>query len=164
MRPARVYYSYREVQMSESTVSLDGADRTIVGVVGDVHHRSLEAATFLEAYLPMAQIGSSYGELVIRTNVDPYDVMPAVQSAVFAVLPDVPLRAVKTMEEVVFRQTAQRRLKTSLRSWTSSYRGRRGVSGTEGRSASVRTRPEDPAGISTPRSVASVGARSFSAT
>jgi hypothetical protein len=33
-----------------------------------------------------------------------------------------------------------------------------------GRSASVRTRPEDPAGISTPISVASVGARSFSAT
>ena len=91
-------------------VSLNGADRTVVGVVGDVHQRSLEAATLLEVYLPMAQNGSSYGELVIRTSGDPYDVLPAVKSAVLAVLPDVPLRAVRTMDELVFRQTAQRRL------------------------------------------------------
>lgn len=92
-------------------VRADGADRTVVGVVGDVHQRSLETSTLLEAYLPMAQTESSYGELVIRTSVDdPYDLLPAVRSAVFAVLPDVPLRAVKTMEDVVSRQTAQRRL------------------------------------------------------
>ena len=92
------------------SVSLNGADRTVVGVVGDVHQRSLEAATLLEVYLPMAQVESSYGEVVIRTSVDPYDVLPAVKAAVLAVLPDVPLRDVKTMEEVVSRQTAQPRL------------------------------------------------------
>lgn len=43
------------------------------------------------------------------------------------------------------------------------HRRRGGVSGTRGRSASVRTRPDDPDGISTPVSVASVGARSLSA-
>ena len=83
------------------TVSLDGADRTVVGVVGDVRQRSLEAATLLEVYLPMSQNESSYGEVVIRTSVDPYDVLPAVKSAVLAALPDVPLRSVKTMEELV---------------------------------------------------------------
>ena len=52
-------------------VTLDGADRTIVGVVGDVHQRSLEAPTLFDVNLPMAQIESSYGEIVIRTSVDP---------------------------------------------------------------------------------------------
>ena len=92
------------------TVSLNGADRTVVGVVGDVRQRSLEAATLLEVYLPMSQTESSYGEVVVRTSVDAYDVLPAVKSVVLAALPDVPLRSVKTMEELVFRQTAQRRL------------------------------------------------------
>jgi putative ABC transport system permease protein len=92
------------------TVSLNGADRTVVGVVGDVRQRSLEAATLLEVYLPMSQTESSYGEVVVRTSVDPYDVLPAVKSVVLAALPDVPLRSVKTMEELVFRETAQRRL------------------------------------------------------
>jgi inorganic pyrophosphatase len=40
----------------------------------------------------------------------------------------------------------------------------RRVPADDGRSASVSTRPTDPAGMSTPASVASVGARSFSAT
>ena len=92
------------------TVSLNGADRTVVGVVGDVRQRSLEAATLLEVYLPMSQTESSYGEVVVRTSVDPYDVLPAVKSVVLAALPDVPLRSVKTMDELVFRETAQRRL------------------------------------------------------
>ena len=92
------------------TVSLNGADRTVVGVVGDVRQRSLEAATLLEVYLPMSQTESSYGEVVVRTSVDPYDLLPAVKSVVLAALPDVPLRSVKTMEELVFRETAQRRL------------------------------------------------------
>jgi putative ABC transport system permease protein len=92
------------------TVSLNGADRTVVGVVGDVRQRSLEAATLLEVYLPMSQTESSYGEVLVRTSVDPYDVLPAVKSVVLATLPDVPLRSVKTMEELVFRETAQRRL------------------------------------------------------
>jgi len=36
--------------------------------------------------------------------------LPALKSAVLAVFPDVPLREVKTMAEVVARETAQRRL------------------------------------------------------
>ena len=92
------------------TAAMDGADRTIVGVVGDVRHRSLETGPRLEVYMPWLQTESSYGELVIRTSGDPLDIVPAVRSAVGAILPDVPLREVRTMEEAVFRETAQRRL------------------------------------------------------
>jgi hypothetical protein len=53
-------------------------------------------------------------ELVVRTNVDPYDVLPAAKAAVLAVLPDVPLRNVRTMEELMARRIAQRRLNMLL--------------------------------------------------
>ena len=58
----------------------------------------------------MAQSRVPGGELVIRTSGNPYDVLPAVKAAVFAVLPDVPLRNVRTMEELIARRIAQRKL------------------------------------------------------
>lgn len=91
------------------TVRID-EDRRVVGVVGDVRQVNLEAAPTTEAYLPMAQARVSGGELVIRTSVNPYDVLPAVKSAVVATLPDVPLRNVRTMEDLIATRVAQRRL------------------------------------------------------
>ncbi len=85
-------------------------DRTVVGVVGDVHQLSLETEPLTEAYVPMAQARVSGGQLVIRTSGNPYGVLPGVKAAVFAVLPDVPLRNVTTMEELIARRVAQRKL------------------------------------------------------
>ncbi len=51
---------------------------------------------------------------MIRTTGDPYEVLPAVKAAVLDVLPDVPLRNVRTMEEVMSRRVAQRRLNMLL--------------------------------------------------
>jgi putative ABC transport system permease protein len=95
------------------TISID-QERTVVGVVGDVHQISLEAAVLAEAYLPMAQGNVPGGELAIRTSGNPYDVLPAVKSVVFAVMPDVPLRNIRTMDEVMARHVAQRRLNMLL--------------------------------------------------
>ncbi|MDP9323043.1 MAG: ABC transporter permease [Acidobacteriota bacterium] len=85
-------------------------NRTIVGVVGDVHQSSLESAPLTEAYVPMAQARVPGAELVIRTNGNPYELLPAVKAAVYAVLPDVPLRNVTTMETLIAGQVAQRKL------------------------------------------------------
>ena len=77
------------------------ADRTVVGVVGDVHQFSLEVEPLTEAYVPMAQTSTCpAASWSIRTSGNPYDVLPAVKAAVLAVLPDVPLRNVATMEEL----------------------------------------------------------------
>jgi putative ABC transport system permease protein len=89
-------------------------ERTVVGVVGDVHQSSLETEPRTEAYIPLAQAETASGELVIRTNGDPYQVLPAVKAAVLAVLPDVPLRNVRSMAEVLARRVAQRRLNMLL--------------------------------------------------
>jgi predicted permease len=94
-------------------VSVRG-ERTIVGVVGDVHQVSLEAEPMTEAYVPMAQSRVSGGLLAIRTTGDPYEMLPAVKAAVYAVLPDVPLRNVATMEELVARRLAQRKFSMLL--------------------------------------------------
>ena len=95
------------------TLPVDGV-RTIVGIVGDVHQTSLEAPPIAEAYVPMAQTRVPGGELVISTSGNPYDTLPSVKAAVFSVLPDVPLRNVRTMEELIARQIAQRRLSMLL--------------------------------------------------
>jgi predicted permease len=98
------------------SVNIDEEDRTIVGVVGDVHQTTLETVPDAESYIPLAQVQSLKGasELVIRTSVDPYDVLPAVKTAVMNMLPDVPLRNVSTMEERFARRIAQRRLNMLL--------------------------------------------------
>ncbi|HYN10535.1 MAG TPA: ABC transporter permease [Vicinamibacterales bacterium] len=94
-------------------VTLDG-ERTIVGVVGDVHQSSLETDPRDEAYAPLAQGRVVFGELVIRTSGEPYDVVPAVKAAVLGVLPDVPLRTIRSMDEIIGRRVAQRKLNMLL--------------------------------------------------
>jgi putative ABC transport system permease protein len=96
------------------TVTMNKMDRTVVGVVGDVHQSSLETDPRAEAYVPMAQQPVTFGELVIRTAGDPYAVLPQVKAVVLNVLPDVPLRQVRTMEELMARRVAQRRLNMLL--------------------------------------------------
>jgi predicted permease len=93
------------------SVILDGrAEHTVVGVVDDARQWSLEAPARTEGYVPMAQNDSSSAYLVVRTNVDPHDVLPAIKTVVFRVLPDIPLRYVATMDELMARHSAQRRL------------------------------------------------------
>ncbi len=94
-------------------VGLNG-DRTVVGVVGDVYQSSLETDPVTEAYVPLTQGRVTFAELVIRTGENPLEVVPSVKAAVLAVLPDVPLRNVRTMEQVMGRQVAQRRLNMLL--------------------------------------------------
>jgi putative ABC transport system permease protein len=65
-------------------------------------------------YSPLAQGQAAGAELLVRTAGDPYDSLRALRAAVFAVLPDVPLRNVTTMEEMFSRRMAQRRLNMLL--------------------------------------------------
>jgi ABC-type antimicrobial peptide transport system permease subunit len=95
------------------SVNVNGA-RTIVGVVGDVHQTSLEIEPRTEAYIPIAQASTPFADLVIHSSGDPYAVLPQVNSTVLSVLPDVPLRNVRTMDEVLAARIAQRRLNMLL--------------------------------------------------
>jgi ABC-type antimicrobial peptide transport system permease subunit len=92
------------------TVTVAGAERIVVGVVGDARQGNLEAVPMPETYLPLSQGGAASGYLAIRTDGDPYRLLPVVRSAVLAALPNVPLRDVATLDDLVRGQTAQRRL------------------------------------------------------
>jgi putative ABC transport system permease protein len=96
------------------TVEIEDKQITIVGIVGDVRQNSLESEPMDEVYLPINQYPVSSVELVVRTSVEPYQMLPVAKSAVLAVLPDVPLRNVRSMEELVGRRIAQRRLNMLL--------------------------------------------------
>jgi ABC-type antimicrobial peptide transport system permease subunit len=96
------------------TATFNRNERTIVGVVGDVHQSSLETDPREEVYVPVAQQQTFGGSLVVSTRGNPYDVLPAVKAAVLRVLPDVPLRGVQTMEELMAMRVAQRRLSMLL--------------------------------------------------
>jgi len=94
-------------------IGVDG-NRVVVGIVGDVHQQSLETDPRPEAYVPMTQGLTVGGQLLIRTIGRSQDALPAARAAVFGVLPDVPLRNVVTMNEIVGRQLAQRRFSMLL--------------------------------------------------
>jgi predicted permease len=97
------------------SVNVRNAQRTIVGVVGDIYQSSLETEPRTEAYVPLAQQPQAiFAELAIKTAADPYEVLPAVKAAAVETMPGVLLRNIRTMDEVIARLTAQRRLNMLL--------------------------------------------------
>jgi putative ABC transport system permease protein len=88
--------------------------RTIVGVVGDLHHESLEVPPPLQAYVPIDQSADSYVTLVIRSTVDPTALAASVARTVRAVDRDVPVWSVATMDQLLAGTLAQRRFVMSL--------------------------------------------------
>ncbi|HEY6250508.1 MAG TPA: ABC transporter permease [Candidatus Angelobacter sp.] len=88
--------------------------REIVGVVGNVKHRSLSADFTPEYYLPLAQSPGSTMTICLRTSDDPASLTPAARHTVSAMDPDLPLYGVKTMENYVSASVAQPRLQAML--------------------------------------------------
>ena len=87
---------------------------TVVGVVADVRQMAADEPVKAEMYLPYRQ-GSAYRffyprDLVIRTSVAPGALAPAVRAAVHEVDPRQPVAGVRTMDEVLGRETAERRV------------------------------------------------------
>jgi putative ABC transport system permease protein len=119
LRVALVNEAFERKYFAESTavgrvMSFGCQGCVIVGVVGDVYQTSLETAPREELYLPQMQTDASGGDLIIRTAGEPYAVLAQVKAAVLEVFPDVPLRNVRTLEEIIATRTAQRRLNMLL--------------------------------------------------
>jgi putative ABC transport system permease protein len=85
--------------------------RTIVGIVGDVHHVSLDERQPPQIYLPEAQWLDADGAMVLaaRTRGDPASAAPAVREAIRSVDRDLPILHVAGMEEVIANTADQRR-------------------------------------------------------
>jgi len=89
--------------------------REIVGVVGDVKPRALDAETGPQVYVPHRQdAGWGALTLAIRTPGDAAQLASAVRGEVRALDRGLPVYDVKTMEEVVSASVADRRLLMTL--------------------------------------------------
>lgn len=75
--------------------------RMVVGVVGDVRHRGLDAEVQPEVYVPYEQAPEASMTLVMRTALEPSALSAAARAAVRAVDPDQPVGEVRTLEQVV---------------------------------------------------------------
>jgi putative ABC transport system permease protein len=88
--------------------------REIIGVVGDVRHKSLSEESGPEVYVPHAQIPFDFMTLVARTENNPRAIIPAVQEEVRALDKDLPVYEFTTLDEYVANSLAQPRFNTML--------------------------------------------------
>ena len=94
----------------------DSIWRTVVGIVGDVRHRGLDAEPRPEIYLPHAQFPAGTGtplrtlHIALRAGGDPATLAAPLRAALAELDPDIPLTEVQTMEEALGTWAAERRL------------------------------------------------------
>jgi putative ABC transport system permease protein len=87
---------------------------TIVGVVGHVRYRTLEAPSRTEVYWPVFQRPWPGLTFVVRTPMDPSALRPLVEREIIAIDRDEPVYFIRTMTEVMARSVARRRLAVTL--------------------------------------------------
>jgi predicted permease len=85
---------------------------TIVGVIGDVRHTSLEEAPAPQVYQPVAEAGDGY--VVVRTTRPPKAVAAEIRSALHAIDPNLAASDIQTMGQLASAASARRRFQTSL--------------------------------------------------
>jgi putative ABC transport system permease protein len=93
-----------------------GRDRPtmVIGVVADVHHRSLRENPLPQMYLSSAQMPRRAMTVVVKTSREPASLAPALRAAVAALDPSLPVANVNTMESLVADSLALPRLLSNL--------------------------------------------------
>jgi putative ABC transport system permease protein len=86
----------------------------VVGVVADVKLNGVESATPMQTYFPFAQVPTSLQWLVARTAGDPLQLAATVERAIHAIDKDLPVVSIRSMEQLLSRSMAQRRLTLTL--------------------------------------------------
>jgi putative ABC transport system permease protein len=94
--------------------------RTIVGIVGDVHHNGLTSPVKRKWFLPHNQWGTLFGNprrsmtLVVRTAGDPLAALAPITALVRQMDPDLPLTRPTTMAEVLAGAMREQRFTMAL--------------------------------------------------
>ena len=91
-------------------VLADQPERTVVGVVGDVRHMTLEEGSGSEFYIPMRQT-QDYGvvDLVVRSSLPTGQLASKLREALRPIEPNLPTSNLRTMQAVVDRAVSPRR-------------------------------------------------------
>jgi putative ABC transport system permease protein len=112
---ARTFWNHRE-PIGQRLRFGDTNWRTVVGVVGDVHHAGLGAKPVPEMYVPYGQIPNVEARptIVLRTSIEPAGVTSALRKALSEVDASVPMDQVETMRQVVAGSVGQSRFRAAL--------------------------------------------------
>jgi ABC-type lipoprotein release transport system permease subunit len=85
-------------------------ERRVVGVVGDVRHLALEQTSGMEMYLPIRQCRDfSSVDLVVRSNLAPAELASSVRTALRPIVPNLPGKDFRTLQQLVDRAVSPRR-------------------------------------------------------
>jgi putative ABC transport system permease protein len=97
-------------------ISLGGSStwRTIVGIVGDVRHADLSAQAKPEMYFPYLQMPLPFMVMVVRTTIDPANMIGTVRTQTLEVDKDQPVSNIKTMDQLISASVSRPRLRTLL--------------------------------------------------
>jgi putative ABC transport system permease protein len=91
---------------------------TVVGVIGDIKEMGLEAPAKAEMFFPYRQLPQMLWnmprDLAVRTTGDPMSVAAAARQAVWSVDPSQPVSNIRTMDEILAEEVAQRRIGMTL--------------------------------------------------
>ncbi|MEW6210957.1 MAG: ABC transporter permease [Acidobacteriota bacterium] len=88
--------------------------REIVGVVGDVKHRGLQAEAQPEIYFSYPQMPMSSMTVIVRTSVDPHTLINAVRDQVRSLDREAPVYRISTLNEYIARSLTAPRFNTLL--------------------------------------------------
>jgi predicted permease len=94
----------------------DSQFRTIVGVIGDVHHEGLAKNPPLEMYVPYGQVPNLEARptIVLRTFIEPASVANSLRKAVSAVDRSVPVDQIETMQQIVSDSVGPSRFRAAV--------------------------------------------------
>jgi predicted permease len=87
---------------------------SVVGVVGDVKNRGLDAQAQAAFFVPLSQSPDSTMEVALLTAVEPASMATAVRNAVAAIDPEQPVSDISTMDERLAASVAPRRFNLLL--------------------------------------------------
>ena len=85
---------------------------TVIGVIGDVRHTSLEESPVPQIYQPVSETDGGY--VVVRTSRMPKAVASEIRSALHAIDPNLAASDIQTMGQLESAASARRRFQTSL--------------------------------------------------
>jgi putative ABC transport system permease protein len=90
----------------------DGDIETIIGIVGNIKHMSLDETIEPKRYRPLGQDFSRWMGLVIRTSHDPLSVASVVRKTIWDIDKHVTIRDISSMKQLVGRSVAEPRFRT----------------------------------------------------
>lgn len=112
---AREYFPHEDPIGKKVMIEMGEKDPSeIVGIVGDVRRMTLDAAAVPLSYWPHSELAFSTMMLAVKTSGDPMGLVPALQSVVKQMDPDIPLSSVSTMEDWIGDSVARQRFSALL--------------------------------------------------